>query len=96
MQESDDHQIAAKVRHLAGLYPTRVQGYMTLRAYLQQEALADRKQSRIYDITGMAHTFAAAWDGPFKKVDEASPNGVAFNVVYHQSTVLWAWESNSF
>ena len=67
MQESDDHQIAAKVRYLAGLYPTRVQGYMTLRAYLQQEALADRKQSRIYDITGMAHTFAAAWDGQLKK-----------------------------
>ena len=67
MQESDDHQIAAKVRYLAGHNPTRVQGHMTLRAYLQQEALADRKQSRIYDITGMAHTFAVVWDGQLKK-----------------------------
>ena len=93
LQEYDDNQIAAKVRYLAGLSPTRVPDEMTLSAYLQQEADAGRTQSRIFDVTGMAHTFAASWQGgQFRKVDEATPNGGAFSNDYNQSTVLWVWE----
>ena len=93
LKEYDDNQIAAKVRYLAGLNPTQVQGNVLLGNYLQQEGNANRRQSRIFDVTGMAHTFAAVWmGGEFKKVDEATPNGGNFNNNYAQSRVLWVWQ----
>lgn len=89
----DDDRVAAKIRYLAGLTPTMIGSQnKTVKAFLKGEASKrGEKKNYIIDAEGIAHTFAAKWDGEkYVKVDEQTPAGGAFGK-FENKKALTAW-----
>lgn len=90
----DENAIAAKVRLLAGMKATAVGGGLKVKDYIARETAAAKDktpESVIMDTAGVAHTFAAVWDGAkFVRADETTSSG-GFGT-YDNNEILWIWK----
>jgi hypothetical protein len=90
LRQYDDNVVVAKVRYLAGLAPTVVEGAPRLDNYVAGKTGRGERESFNVDITGAVHTFAAVWkNGAYRKVDETGQNGNLGD--YAANTVIAIW-----
>jgi hypothetical protein len=93
LKDYDEDRTAAKIRYLAGMTPVNVAGQNKhVSTFLAEEAEKKNPKSYIIDAAGVAHTFAAKWDGAkYLKVDEQTPGGNPSFGQYANKKALTVW-----